>query len=274
MVSGRRLFVLLYAASGAAALVYEVTWTRLLTLQLGHTVAAASTVLAAFMGGLAVGAWLAPSDSTAKAALAHGRGRSRSPLRIYALLEIVVAVCALLLPMALAATVPALAWAYADGGAPAQFAVVRVAISLALLGIPAAAMGATFPIAADWYARNAADTGVLYAMNTTGAAAGAVAAGFFLIPAIGLRATTWVGVALNITAATGAWWLAARSRSEKTAEIAETAETSLSKKKKKKNESPRSLRAPRFFPIVAPAPGLACAAAGLSGFAALIYEVA
>jgi len=141
MVPGRRLFVLLYAASGAAALVYEVTWTRLLTLQLGHTVAAASTVLAAFMGGLAVGAWLAPSDSTAKAALARGGGRSRSPLRIYALLEIVVAVCALLLPMALAATVPALAWAYADGGAPAQFAVLRVAISLALLGIPAAAMG-------------------------------------------------------------------------------------------------------------------------------------
>ena len=39
----RRVFILLYAASGAAALVYEVTWTRLLTLQLGHTVAAAST---------------------------------------------------------------------------------------------------------------------------------------------------------------------------------------------------------------------------------------
>ena len=55
----RRVFLLLYAASGAAALVYEVTWTRLLTLQLGHTVAAASTVLAAFMGGLAVGAWFA-----------------------------------------------------------------------------------------------------------------------------------------------------------------------------------------------------------------------
>src|SRR4051812_594567 len=51
MGSRRRLFLGLYAASGAAALVYEVTWTRLLTLQLGHTVAAASTVLAAFMGG-------------------------------------------------------------------------------------------------------------------------------------------------------------------------------------------------------------------------------
>src|SRR5471030_482261 len=278
-MSGRRLFVLLYAASGAAALVYEVTWTRLLTLQLGHTVAAASTVLAAFMGGLAVGAWLPPSESTAKAALARGGGRSRSPLRIYALLEIVVAVCALLLPMALAATVPALAWAYADGGAPAQFAVLRVAISLALLGIPAAAMGATFPIAADWYAQGGRESdphaaGVLYAMNTTGAAAGAVAAGFFLIPAIGLRATTWVGVALNLTAAGGAWWLASRSQSEKTAEIAKTAETSFSKKKKAKADPPRSLRAPRFFPGVSPAPGLACAEAGLSGFAALIYEVA
>src|SRR5258705_1753441 len=55
----RWLFVGFYAASGAAALIYEVTWTRLLTLQMGHTVAAASTVLAAFMGGLALGAALA-----------------------------------------------------------------------------------------------------------------------------------------------------------------------------------------------------------------------
>src|SRR5436190_1019698 len=163
----RRVFILLYAASGAAALVYEVTWTRLLTLQLGHTVAAASTVLAAFMGGLALGSWLTRLARTA-----------RAPLRTYALLELVVAVSALLLPAALAASVPALAWAYADGAAPARFAVVRVAISLALLGIPAAAMGATFPIAAGWYGRNASDTGLLYAANTTGAAGGAIAAGF------------------------------------------------------------------------------------------------
>src|SRR4051812_21750204 len=140
MISGRRIFVLLYTASGAAALVYEVTWTRLLTLQLGHTVAAASMVLAAFMGGLALGAWLA-ADVT------------KPSLRSYAMLELVVAISALLLPVALSASVPALAWAYADGAAPARFAVVRVGISIALLGIPAAAMGATFPIAAGWFAR-------------------------------------------------------------------------------------------------------------------------
>ncbi len=260
MVPGRRLFVLCYAASGAAALVYEVTWTRLLTLQLGHTVAAASTVLAAFMGGLALGAWLA------------GHWPSTT-LRAYAGLEIVAAASALLLPFALATSVPALAWAYADGAAPTLFAVVRVAISLGLLGVPAAAMGATFPIAAGWYSRNAADTGVLYAVNTTGAAAGAIAAGFFLIPAIGLRATTWVGVALNLSAAAGASWLASR-REEGTAEIAKTAEDSFPKKKKTKSDPPRSLRSPRFLPSVSPAPGLACTAAALSGFAALIYEVA
>jgi spermidine synthase len=258
----RRLFVLLYAASGAAALVYEVTWTRLLTLQLGHTVAAASTVLAAFMGGLALGAWVA------------GKRRG-STLRSYVVLELVVAVSALLLPIALGAAVPALAWAYADGSAPARFAVVRVAISLALLGIPAAAMGATFPIAADWYARNAADAGALYAVNTAGAAAGAIAAGFFLIPALGLRGTTWTGVLLNLIAASGAWWLV--SRPEETAESAKTADVSSSKSKKDKRGSAPSLRSPRsprFLPIVSPTPVLACAAAGLSGFSALIYEVA
>src|SRR6266481_6751581 len=97
----RRLFVGLYAASGAAALVYEVTWTRLLTLQLGHTVAAASTVLAAFMGGLALGAWIAGRNGLKAVPL----------LRAYATLELLVAASALAIPLALRASVPALAWA-------------------------------------------------------------------------------------------------------------------------------------------------------------------
>src|SRR5947209_60834 len=131
----RRLFVCLYAASGAAALMYEVAWTRLLTLQMGHTVAAASTVLAAFMGGLAIGAWIG--------------GRMRLPpigcLRAYAALEIVIAAVALALPFLLSAAAPALRWAYADGFAPVRFGVVRFAISVTMIGLPAAAMGATFP---------------------------------------------------------------------------------------------------------------------------------
>ena len=252
MDRARRTFLLLYAASGAAALVYEVAWTRLLTLQLGHTVAAASTVLAAFMGGLAIGAWLAGKAAP-------------GTLRAYAALEIVVAVTALVLPLALSATVPMLAWAYADGAAPVRFALVRVAISLALLGVPAAAMGATFPIAANWLA---GDTGLLYAANTAGAALGAIAAGFWLIPTLGLRGTTWIGVLLNVVAAGGALWLSTRLRSPD-----DGASFGVASSSKRKGRPPRSQRAPRFT-SPSPAPVLACTAAALSGCAALIYEVA
>lgn len=54
--AARRLLFVCFSASGAAALVYQVVWVRLFTLALGHTVAAASTVLAAFMGGRALAA--------------------------------------------------------------------------------------------------------------------------------------------------------------------------------------------------------------------------
>ena len=261
----RRLLVLLYAASGAAALVYEVVWTRLLTLQLGHTVAAASTVLAAFMGGLAIGAWCA--------GLLLSRRPGVDGLRAYALLEVVIGVGALLLPIALAASVPLLAWAYADAAAPLRFAIVRVALSAMLVGIPAAAMGATFPLATDWLAKRTqvgrprfADAGALYAANTTGAAAGALAAGFWLIPALGLLGTTWVGVALNVIAAGGAFRLSMTTRDSAAIDEERRAPTP-SKKTKKPRPAPRDAAVP-------PAPGLAGCAAGISGFAALIYEVA
>ena len=264
MTSTRRLFLACYAASGAAALVYEVTWTRLLTLQLGHTVAAASTVLAAFMGGLALGAWAIGTMATSN------RG-SGWPLRTYATLELAIAVVALLLPLALRATVPALTWAYADGDAPLRFDIIRLALCLGLVGLPAIAMGATYPIATRWYAAGAADAGRLYAMNTTGAAAGALGAGFWLIPALGLRGTTWVGIALNLGAAAGALWIAgnAASRKEATAESAESAEK---RRRKAHHSSPRSQRSPRLLPR--PMPALALAATAVSGFTALVYEVA
>jgi spermidine synthase len=275
---GRRLFLFLYMASGAAALVYEVVWTRLLTLQLGHTVAAASTVLAAFMGGLASGAWIAGR------VLRRRTGRDSSGpttcLRVYAGLEIGIALFAFLLPSALHAFGSILAWAYADGTAPVRFAIVRVGISLAVLGVPTAAMGATFPIAAQWWAetehaaaRSAADAGLLYAANTAGAALGAIAAGFFLIPSTGLRATTWIGVALNLVAAGGAFWLAANSITIN-AELAEHAEPTTSYPKRKTSlRAQRVLRLPSSSPRIA-APKLASAVAGISGFTALVYEVA
>jgi spermidine synthase len=254
----RRIFVACYAASGTAALVYQVAWTRLFSLQLGHTTAASSTVLAAFMGGLAVGAWIG------------GRVRTDSGRRLlllYAAIELFIAVIAVVLPGALHAFAPALTWAYADGATPTRFAFVRVATSLVLVGLPAAAMGATFPLAVAWLAgaterahatsdsTPAASAGVLYAANTAGAAIGAISAGFWLIPAIGLRATTAVGIALNTAAAIGALWLAQHQTVDQT----------------QQRKSRRPARSNR--PAAVPRPALACAAAALSGFLSLVYEV-
>ena len=88
-----RAFVGLYFLSGAAALLYEVAWMRLLTLTLGHTTAAVGSVLAAFMGGLAAGAWAAGGIAT--------RLTPRRALRVYAVLEIAIAISALAIPYVL-----------------------------------------------------------------------------------------------------------------------------------------------------------------------------
>src|SRR5216683_6785387 len=266
----RRLFVGFYAASGAAALVYEVAWTRLLTLQIGHTVSAISIVLAAFMGGLSAGAWLAGRFPVSQA----------RRLQAYATLEIIVALIAIVLPALLRGLLPAIAWAYADGDAPVRFAFVRMTLSLALLAVPAAAMGATFPIAASWFSeltarlkpnaapRSSADAGVLYAANTAGAAAGAIGAGFWFIPAVGLRGTAWIGVGLNVAAALGALWLARGDMSR----VAELVQTGARHDKNSKDNPRRRREAPHV--MTAPRPVLACAAAAFSGFSALVYEVA
>ena len=200
----RRLFLLIYFLSGAAALVYEVVWSRLLVLHMGNTVAGIGTVLAAFMGGLAGGAALGSRFAF--------RLPREQALRFYALLECAIAACAVLVPLALSALQPLLAAAYADGDGGAWFGLSRLLSSLAILLAPTAAMGATFPLAVRWFAGRAEDagteTGALYALNTLGAALGAGLTGFVLLPWLGLRGATLVGVAINVAVGAGALGLA------------------------------------------------------------------
>jgi spermidine synthase len=255
-------FLVLFAVSGAAALIYEVVWTRLLTLQMGHGIAAASTVLAAFMGGLAVGA-----------AVAGRIGSRLTParaLRTYATLELIIGGLALLLPFGLAAARPMLSGAYADGHGGAWFAALRLGTSVLLLAAPAAAMGATFPIASRWIVRTASraaqDAGGLYAANTLGAAAGAVLAGFVLIPAFGLDGSTWIGVALNSIAAAGAFAIA---RNAVTDDL-EGGDFSPSQPVAGRAAAKAGAKAPA---LQTPHPWLAAAALGASGFASLALQV-
>jgi spermidine synthase len=273
----RLWFALVFAASGAAALIYEVTWTRLLTLQLGHGVAAASTVLAAFMGGLAVGSAVG------------GRLGSRIPrtdaLGAYAGLEIAIAVLALAIPFELRALDPLLSTAYADGSGGTAFGVLRLLSSLLVLSLPAAAMGATFPVASRWFVTGAGaaarDAGSLYAANTVGAAIGALVAGFVLLPFLGLAGATWVAIALNGVAAGGAYLIArggARGAegNEGVGGGAKEAKEIKAARRAKRLEP----RAPSTRPARAHAagggigrPGLAAAALGISGFASLALQV-
>lgn len=254
------LIYVAFATSGTAALIYEITWTRLLTLFMGHTVAAASTVLAAFMGGLAIGAAIA------------GRAAPRldraAAIRAYAAVEIVIAIVAVMLPLELELLRPLLGWAYRDGNGGATFGLVRLLCALLVVTVPAIAMGATLPLAVRWLAASAAhagrDTGLLYAANTVGAAAGAVLSGFVLLPAVGMRLTTLVAVALNVISAAIGWWLAIRHTEDSTRPAAEQVAA-----RARRQKHARAIHA-----ASSPSPRIAMAALAISGCVSLILQVA
>ena len=166
----RNAFTVIFAASGAAALIYEVTWTRLLTLQVGHGVAATSTVLAAFMGGLAVG-------SALSGRLSAGLSPARA-LRVYAALELAIGVLALLLPLELSALSPLLSRAYADGSGGVTFTALRLGDKSGP-AVPAGSgdgrdLPGGIPLVRSQRTGRGARRRRMYAANTIGAAVGAL----------------------------------------------------------------------------------------------------
>jgi spermidine synthase len=193
-----------FVLSGVAGLLYQTIWSRQYSLVLGTSEAAVSVVLAVYMLGLALGAALVPRWM-------HGPGTR--PLRLFALLELGIAACALAIPPLLALVGDG--YVAVAGGLPdppsAVGALPRLYFALAclLLLVPTMLMGATLPVLAGFAVRSAADTGPriagLYAANTLGAAAGALAGGWWLVPDFGLRISTAVAMALNLLVTAGAF---------------------------------------------------------------------
>jgi spermidine synthase len=267
----KQLFLVPYACSGFAALVYEMAWTRLLTLYMGHGTAAASTVVAAFMGGLGAGSALG------------GCAAPRLPLKrtlyAYVALEAIVAFVALVLPFELEALTPLLAWAYQDGAGGLLFPAVRLLSCLFLVSLPAIALGATYPFAVRWFVggsvRPGHGAGALYAANTAGAAIGVMAAGFVILPGLGIRGTTLIGVLGTVVSFSGALWIARRFGEEVEAPAdtggrQPTAKRIAARKDRKEAAAGQREREPR------PGPGrpwLAAAVLGLTGFSALMYQI-
>jgi predicted membrane-bound spermidine synthase/tetratricopeptide (TPR) repeat protein len=237
----------IFLVSGAAGLAYEIVWARQLSLLFGVSVHAVSAVLAAFMGGLGLGAELS------------GRrlDRGLAPLRLYAALETALGAYVLLFPLFLIAMgkiYPAL-HSGAEGVTPYVTA-VRFALSVAILIVPTTLMGGTLPALVRHFTDTGSGAGSaggrLYAVNTLGAVAGCVAAGFFMVENIGLSNTLRVGAALNIIIGAVVWTF-----------FREPSWTLPPDEEKKKQPRPDASRLD----------SLPLALFGLSGFCALALEV-
>jgi spermidine synthase len=212
--------------SGASALVYQVVWVRELTTLLGTTLEAVATVLGVFMLGLGMGG--------AVSARTIDRLQGRLLPRVYAALEMGIAVCALSFPYLIGLTPPS-----------ARF------VPAILLLLPTTLMGATLPTAITML-RAESDTGrsagILYAANTAGAVAGSLATPLFLLAFAGMRWTTVWAASLNALSAVL---------------VLVFVRDALD------SEPPRVETAP-----IAGLGRIALAVAALSGFAALMSEVA
>ncbi len=202
------LIGLCFVLSGATGLIYEVLWARMLGLVFGATTLAVSTVLAAFMGGLALGSTLAGRLAS----------RIKKPLGTYGLIEIGIAVYALLVPFLFRwiDDVYALIWQQFQPGFFA-FSLWRFLLSSLVLLVPTTLMGATLPVLAAALvhssARNSNSVAKLYACNLAGAILGTLAAGFLLLPALGIRTTIAVAALLNVIVGVVALVLQQRTQS-------------------------------------------------------------
>ncbi|HKR15094.1 MAG TPA: fused MFS/spermidine synthase [Pyrinomonadaceae bacterium] len=179
-----------FVFSGATGLIYEVLWMRMLGLVFGATTLAVSTVLAAFMGGLALGSALAGR-------LAH---RIRKPLSVYGWLEIGIAAYALLVPFLFhwVDNLYALIWQQFQPGF-FTFSLWRFVLSCLMLLVPTTLMGATLPVLSAALVRHGSTAVTrLYACNLVGAILGTLAAGFLLLPALGVRITIVIAAAINL----------------------------------------------------------------------------
>ena len=188
--------------SGACTLVYEVVWARMLIPVFGVSVYAVSTVLTAFMAGLAIGSFY-----FGRLADRHDNG-----LRIYAFLELGIGAFALLFPLILSGLDEIYTPLYRLlEDVPTAFLMVRFLLTFVVLLIPTTLMGATLPVLCKYAVReiNSAGwaVGRLYAVNTFGAAIGAFAAAFLLIEALGVSGTIWTAAVLNLVIAAVAWGL-------------------------------------------------------------------
>ncbi len=192
----RRWLAVAFFVSGTGALMLEVVWNRWLHLLFGGSAVAVTAVLAAYMGGLAVGSlWVAPWVRQRR----HG-------LWAYGVMELLIAAYALVVPWLLDVDGPlSLALAVETDSALGS-AVVRFVTGALVLLFPTTLMGATLPCLADVVAAldvpddRTRDVGSLYSANTLGAVAGTLGATFVAFELLGVAGTNLAAAGLDTLA--------------------------------------------------------------------------
>ena len=185
--------LLLFFCSGATALVYEVIWSKYLTLLFGSTVQAQTVVLAVFMGGLALGNRI----------FGRRADRSPQPLILYGRLEVAIGLYAFFF-----STINKFAdkmFATLGGGLinhSGWLLALKGVFAAALLLGPTILMGGTLPVLAAWLQKKTSDAGRrsarFYSTNSLGAVCGAGLAGFFLVTSLGLPVTLQMTAIVNV----------------------------------------------------------------------------
>jgi spermidine synthase len=206
-----RLIYFVFFLSGAAALIYEISWTRQIGLLFGHTVHAASIVLASYFAGMAIGYWVGARMSSRV-----------SPLFGYALAELLVAVWAVAIPVFLGISEST---AFAPWLSSSSFfwqTVIRGVFGFLLLLPATIALGVTLPMMATYFAGNgrerlsvvsdASRVTMAYALNTAGALVGVLLATFYLLLVVGVRTSSFAAAGLSVFCAVAALLLGRESR--------------------------------------------------------------
>ena len=198
---GRSALFAIFTLSGFSGLIYESIWSHYLKLFLGHAAYAQTLVLTVFMGGMALGAWLA----------ARWSPKMRNLLLAYALVEAITGAIALVFhPVYVASTgftfdavIPALE-------SPAAIHSVKWAIAALLILPQSVLLGSTFPLISGAVVRRfperpGATLAMLYFTNSLGAALGVLTSGFLLIGWFGLPGTVVTAGIVNLAIAVLVW---------------------------------------------------------------------
>jgi spermidine synthase len=194
--------------TGAAGLIYEVTWQKYLSRMLGSDCMATAIILATFLGGLSAGYYLCGKLTT----------KVTNHFKAYALLEGIIAVWGLFFPMIFGAVDSATrGWSFSP---PLLILLQGLLCSGLLVGVPTICMGGTIPFLTRGISQSVEEaTGVharVYGINTAGAFMGTLTAGFFLIPSLGLPLAVMETSLLNFSAALFFFLASGRLRSRET----------------------------------------------------------